>query len=498
MRRNRKTLMRRHVGKGKLVFIHWGIPFVLLFVVIGIILIHFSVMEINESTQRITEEKEEEANTYAKRIYNELDQMTRVGVPAADVLGSLDEENGVITQNILMALSNHTLAYQVVYADAGGRGKDQKGNPVNISVEPYYQEAYGEQQYQYIENDLISNRSAIVSIVPVKSTEGEQKALYLYYPVDRFQELFKNITYVKDSFCVLMIDEGKVIQSVGSNRLEGADTRKIWNDMKMSKERHRVLTQEKEEIFLSYAPLNTGHWYIVVGTNYNRIRNLINNEWKMIRQVIGQLLITIIVFIVFVISITIINKMNYNRQNRTLEIKADTDLLTELYNKIATEREIQKFTQENPHVQSLFFLVDIDNFKKINDTMGHAFGDEVLRTIGTRLKVEFRKSDIIGRIGGDELLIFLKNIQDEEVMQRQMGKVRKLFDTMEVGEYVKYKVTASIGAAIFPQQGKDFSSLYAEADKALYIAKENGKNCMYCAKKEIKAADIDNLHRNEE
>ena len=479
----------------KSVFIQWGIPFVFLLVVIIAILINFSVMGKSQSTQRITENKEDEAKTYAQKLYNELDQMTQVAIPAADVLGSLKDGNNVIEQNVQMALYNNTVAYQVIYADDQGTGKDQKGNPVNLSGEPYYQNAYVEQQYQYVEKDVVSGQSAIVSIIPVHGVNGQGRALYLYYPTERFRELFKNITYVKDSFCLLMMEQGKVVESVGKNRLEGKDTLKIWNDIKMSQEKHVVLDQDEAELFMSYAPVGTHGWYIIVGTDHNRIQSLINSEWKITRQVVGQLLITIVAFIIFAISINVINKMNYNRQNRTLEKKADTDLLTELYNKIATEREIQKYTQEYPDSKALFFLVDIDNFKKINDTMGHAFGDEVLRAIGTRLRVEFRQTDIIGRIGGDEMIIFLKDIQNEEIMRIQMEKVRHIYNTLEIGEYVKYKVTASVGVAIFPHQGAGFSTLYAVADKALYIAKGKGKDCMYCADEEDTYNALDNLYR---
>jgi len=480
------------------VFIQWGIPFIFLLVIIITILINFSVMGQSQSTRRITEEKEEEAKTYAERLYDELDQMTQVAMSAADVLASLKEGNNVITQNIQMALYNNTLAYRVIYADNRGRGTDQKGNIVNVSRESYYQQSYEKQQYQYVEKDVERDQSAIVSIIPVYSVVGEDKVLYLYYPVERFQELYKNITYIKDSFCLLMIDGGSMVESVGKNKLEGEDTLKIWNDMKMSSQKHMIFNQEETELFMSYAPVGIQDWYIVVGNNHNRIQSLINSELKVTRQVVGQLLITIVAFILFAISINVINKMNYNRQNRTLERKADTDLLTELYNKIATEREIQKYTQEYPDTKALFFLVDIDNFKKINDTMGHAFGDEVLRSIGNRLKVEFRQSDIIGRIGGDEMIIFLKDIRNEEVLRRQMEKVRHIYSTLEIGDYVKYKVTASIGVAIFPQQGADFSVLYAEADKALYIAKGKGKDCMYCADEKEIYPELDSLHRKEE
>ena len=159
-----------------------------------------------------------------------------------------------------------------------------------------------------------------------------------------------------------------------------------------------------------------------------------------------------------------------------MEDKADTDLLTGLNNKLATERKIKDYMAQNPKTQSMMFLLDIDNFKKINDTMGHAFGDEVLRSLGQQIGANFRATDIIGRIGGDEFMIFLKGIEDETVIRKEAKKIENFFKGFQAGEYVKYAATASIGAAIFPHDGADFETLYKAADQGLYKAKKRGKN----------------------
>ena len=144
---------------------------------------------------------------------------------------------------------------------------------------------------------------------------------------------------------------------------------------------------------------------------------------------------------------------------------------------MTTEKKIKEFIAEQPDTQSLIFILDIDNFKKINDTMGHAFGDEVLRTIGQRIKMEFRVSDIIGRLGGDEFVIFLKGLKDEEIIIREAAKVENFFKDFKAGDgYVKYSATASIGCAVFPRDAGDFEGLYKAADQALYKAKQRGKN----------------------
>ena len=131
---------------------------------------------------------------------------------------------------------------------------------------------------------------------------------------------------------------------------------------------------------------------------------------------------------------------------------------------------------ENPNSLGMMFVLDIDNFKKINDTMGHAFGDEVLKTLGRTISSLFRVTDIIGRTGGDEFTIFLKFLKSDENTLKEARKLVQFFKDFTAGEYVKYSATASIGAAVFPENGSDFDSLYKAADKALYKAKQRGKN----------------------
>ena len=202
----------------------------------------------------------------------------------------------------------------------------------------------------------------------------------------------------------------------------------------------------------------------------------VNFQWRSTKSMIRSLIIVVCAFICIVVVINIVSRIRSNEKRKELEDKADTDQLTGLNNKLATERKIKNYMAQNPQSQSMMFLLDIDNFKKINDTMGHAFGDEVLRSLGMQIGAIFRATDIIGRVGGDEFMIFLKGIPDEETILKEARKVETFFKGFQAGEYVKYAATASIGVAIFPQEGADFETLYKAADQGLYKAKKRGKN----------------------
>ena len=187
--------------------------------------------------------------------------------------------------------------------------------------------------------------------------------------------------------------------------------------------------------------------------------------------------------IIVITGINILVRIKASEHSKVLEDKADTDLLTDLNNKMATERKIREYMEQYPDKQGVLFVLDVDNFKKINDTMGHAFGDEVLRNLAVRLQSMFRATDIVGRTGGDEFMVFLKDIRDITMIEREGKKIEQFFHQFEVGEYVKYSVTASVGAAVFPRDGRTFEDLYKSADNALYVSKRHGKNQLTFYKK---------------
>ena len=231
--------------------------------------------------------------------------------------------------------------------------------------------------------------------------------------------------------------------------------------------------------YFIYEPVGGYKTSVMIVVDEEQIRSVADKNIAKTKAMVLEVVLLIAVFMIIVIVVSIISASRYSKTNRELREQAETDLLTDLYNKVATETKIKEYlANEGKNKKSLMFVLDIDNFKKINDTMGHAFGDEVLSTLGHQLKSEFRINDIIGRTGGDEFIIFLKDLKDDVVLKREADRVAAFFRNFKVGEYTKYSATASIGAVEIPNDGDDFETLYKEADKALYKAKKRGKNQM--------------------
>ncbi len=231
--------------------------------------------------------------------------------------------------------------------------------------------------------------------------------------------------------------------------------------------------------YFFYRPIEDQGTFFVMSVNSGMIERKVENNSYDAKNLILRTLIVMAVFIVFLIAVLIMNLAKNTRANKELINKAQTDLLTDLLNKKATEEKIKEYLAEDGKDKtSMMFILDIDNFKNINDTMGHAFGDEVIATLGKQLRAEFRVNDIVGRTGGDEFTIFLKDLKDDNLLKSEANRVLGIFKNFKVGEYTKYFATASIGVSIYPQDADSFEGLYKAADQALYKAKNRGKNQM--------------------
>ncbi len=167
------------------------------------------------------------------------------------------------------------------------------------------------------------------------------------------------------------------------------------------------------------------------------------------------------------------------KKNKKLYELATYDYLTKLYNRaFVMDMFSKEFSKSKRHGHELAcLLLDIDNFKKINDTYGHLTGDVVLRQIGLRLKADIREQDIVGRYGGEEFLIVLPNTNLEQALF-VAEKVRKKIEDLEIRSNNKMiKTSVSIGVSDINHNGPDkVDDLLYQADTALYRAKRKGKN----------------------
>ena len=165
------------------------------------------------------------------------------------------------------------------------------------------------------------------------------------------------------------------------------------------------------------------------------------------------------------------------RQRSLLEHRASHDALTGLMNRSAIQNEIDNRLKEDQ--QGVFLLMDLDNFKKVNDTLGHGQGDKVLQRFASLLEDFFWEDDLKARLGGDEFVVFLTNSIPEKDLTAQLGRLLKVLTDKLFNEYSANGLSVSIGACYVQGTCTTFAQLYKQADSAMYAAKFGGKNACF-------------------
>ena len=172
--------------------------------------------------------------------------------------------------------------------------------------------------------------------------------------------------------------------------------------------------------------------------------------------------------------------ITHGKEDKAADISVQDELRdagTDLLNKKAITNYARKLIDKRVGHKVTIAIIDIDDFKSVNDTYGHMFGDEVLRDVAGILKKTVGRNGLCGCIGGDEMFIVTEHLEDDE-------SIRTVFRTIKNNVSWLYhndprninKITCSIGAASYPDDAKDLDTLFSIADKMLYLAKEKGKN----------------------
>jgi diguanylate cyclase (GGDEF)-like protein len=169
---------------------------------------------------------------------------------------------------------------------------------------------------------------------------------------------------------------------------------------------------------------------------------------------------------------------NARLHERTVDM-AETDALTGLYNRRKLEQRLREEIQRSQRSRKplALLLLDIDHFKKVNDTYGHTAGDAVLKALASTFRHEIRDIDLVARIGGEEFMFLLPDT-DAELAQRVGERIRRALTVLTITAPAdeRLHVTASVGIACYPLHANNAESLIANADRALYAAKQMGRN----------------------
>lgn len=183
---------------------------------------------------------------------------------------------------------------------------------------------------------------------------------------------------------------------------------------------------------------------------------------------------------VFVIAVLFHRCLFLQRENMKIRLESQRDCLTGLYNRSAAQGLIEKvLARSKPEAMHAMLVIDIDNFKNVNDLFGHSEGDGCLLSVCSALKSELSDSCFSARVGGDEFIVFIPNVKDYSAVcqygERLCEKIRSCHG--KFGSSADYIVSVSVGAAFGSvADGATYERLFETADYAMYVSKRSGKS----------------------
>lgn len=482
-------------------FLQWVLPCVLLVIALVLSIYDFN-NKMDAAIQTVVDDQAEQIGLYyAAGVEDKLKALGNITDAVASIMASRPDRSDAFLNEKLDTLMKASDAYMVVYCASNGTGFLNDRRQIDMTELNYYDSILGETpHYLFTRSDGINGQMAFIYVCPITNSGNVNGYLLSYMEPAEMSDFFENSVYGDRAFFSLVDRNGTIMACYGAtegtkilqndfwNSLKGvAESLGSWTlfDRQQQKGDNGILHVNENGVgkILCHFPIADTAWNLVVGIDESYLSGIQQSFRGPIVDLIVKISISIAAALIVITVINVLVRIKVSEHSKVLEDKADTDLLTDLNNKMATERKIREYMEQYPDKQGVLFVLDVDNFKKINDTMGHAFGDEVLRNLAVRLQSMFRATDIVGRTGGDEFMVFLKDIRDITMIEREGKKIEQFFHQFEVGEYVKYSVTASVGAAVFPGDGNTFENLYKSADNALYVSKRHGKNQLTFYKK---------------
>ncbi|MDP4534771.1 diguanylate cyclase [Alkalimonas collagenimarina] len=174
--------------------------------------------------------------------------------------------------------------------------------------------------------------------------------------------------------------------------------------------------------------------------------------------------------------------LSFLKLERKLTLKSQRDGLTRLANREHFFNQLEYYWQQHPYTPAVFMMIDIDFFKKVNDTFGHAVGDRAIASVAKLLSKQLRSNDIIGRIGGEEFAALLIDIDEHTALQVSQRLCQQVAKQLKSIEDAQVELTISIGMVHVIPSYHDHVTAFKQADEALYASKQAGRNTVTLGK----------------
>lgn len=460
----------------------------------AIVLIIFCFLDFRKQVDRYMEEDmlsqmEALQDSSTEVIQNEMNYLKYITASTAQVIShaKIQTDEDIIqilkeyaeTSNIVwtyfITLDGHVYTNYTGYA-----GQYEEATVINdISISQITDTVFSRPYY-------VENLDEVVWGVGAPTTLGEKRGILLSaYNVSNFSLLLDNNLIGESAELGIVNNQGYVISGrTGADYMINifdamkdikflkSSMKEMQADFKNGKPGISMYSVRGVKRYCSYMPIEENDWYFIMTVRESVLRRKLAN----FEQYGFQLTVKLVIIMVCVFFVIIANWLAEQRRTRkVLEDAARMDGLTGIYNRKAIEENIEgSIYSAGKNSSAALLVIDIDDFKKVNDQKGHLFGDYVLQECANRLKENFGSDGLIGRIGGDEFVVFLYDGTDMEKIEERINNLICNFNVL-TDEGERQKVFISVGIAHVGEEADSFRKLYKKADDALYRAKQSGK-----------------------
>jgi len=395
---------------------------------------------------------------------------------------------------LIKSIKEYTKLENVAIINEEGESHYDNGSVKNVSHREYFQEALkGNRVLSDPLESAIAGKTRVIIAVPIYNQQKEIIGVIGgSYDIGNLNKIVFRGIYDGKGSAFLVSKEGQLItydnaiknkdflasESIYSyfaeyDVLSADKLHSLKQNFIKQENGYMTLNHQNKKSYMAYYPLKINDWIMC----YNIDADIAQESYTFIIHA-EYLLFTLFVLALVILLFTIY-KVNNGHQKRLLEF-ARIDALTGIKNKETLQSEISTYLKNNSSQQlGALFMIDVDNFKTVNDLNGHVIGDEVLKNFGSILKESFKANDIVGRAGGDEFIVFVKDIQEHENAINKAQEICQKIRNIEI-ENFKGTISCSIGIAFYPEHGTTFKNLYNLADQALYQTKNHGRNGYTC------------------
>ena len=394
----------------------------------------------------------------------------------AKEIGKSEELVSDENMEMLISLEEETALERTALVEADGTAHYDNGAEKNVSSRRYFKEAMeGKETLSNPLESSVDKETRVILGVPVRKNGKVIGILGGSYNVTALSHMLFNDFFEDVGYTLITTSDGEIIAFEfydDQTLVCGSSMKEVKKDFAVGASglmKIRIGNDYNSERYLAYTDMGLNDWmicYVIPVSEAQKSYNFVRRYELMFTIGFGAM-----------VSILFLWGFVKNRsKNKQLIQAAETDALTSAYNKRSTEERIHNVLQEHPQEPGTFVIMDVDHFKEVNDIYGHITGDKVLHKFGEVLHEHFREGDIVGRIGGDEFVVFMRKTDSREAAVSRIESLIKKVEELSFTEMNGKNITISVGMAFAPDHGTGYLDLYKNADTALYKTKQNGRD----------------------